>query len=172
VRDQYKIYNQRNENETAADYETRINNALFAMTDSELARYWNEMVSLSHLGGTKGYDYIDIKKFDTGGYTGEWGPEGRLAMLHEKELVLNAADTQNLLHIMEIMDQIIKNIDLSASAAASSRIHSPGITSANNTLQQQVTIHAEFPEATDRHEIEAAFDSLINRASQLANRNR
>jgi hypothetical protein len=114
----------------------------------------------------------DWAAFASGGYTGEWGPEGRLAMLHEKELVLNAADTQNLLHIMEIMDQIIKNIDLSASAAASSRIHSPGITSANNTLQQQVTIHAEFPEATDRHEIEAAFDSLINRASQLANRNR
>jgi chromosome segregation ATPase len=27
---------------------------------------------------------------DTGGYTGEWGPEGKLAVLHEKEIVLNA----------------------------------------------------------------------------------
>ena len=27
--------------------------------------------------------------YDTGGYTGAFGPEGRLAMLHEKELVLN-----------------------------------------------------------------------------------
>jgi hypothetical protein len=26
----------------------------------------------------------------TGGYTGEWGPEGKLAILHEKEIVLNA----------------------------------------------------------------------------------
>lgn len=110
--------------------------------------------------------------FDTGGYTGAWGPEGKLAVLHEKEIVLNATDTQNLLRIMEIMDQVIKNIDISASAAASSRLYSPGITSSNSTLQQQVTIHAEFPEATDRHEIEAAFDSLINRASQFANRNR
>jgi hypothetical protein len=32
-------------------------------------------------------------KFDTGGYTGKWGPEGKLATLHEKELVLNKQDT-------------------------------------------------------------------------------
>jgi hypothetical protein len=31
--------------------------------------------------------------FDTGGYTGVWGPEGKMAFLHEKELVLNASDT-------------------------------------------------------------------------------
>jgi hypothetical protein len=34
---------------------------------------------------------------DTGGYTGEWGHSGKLAMLHEKELVLNANDTSNFL---------------------------------------------------------------------------
>jgi hypothetical protein len=27
--------------------------------------------------------------FDTGGYTGSWGSYGKLAMLHEKEMVLN-----------------------------------------------------------------------------------
>ena len=31
--------------------------------------------------------------FDTGGYTGQWGQEGKVAMLHEKELVLNKTDT-------------------------------------------------------------------------------
>jgi hypothetical protein len=31
-----------------------------------------------------------IYEFNTGGYTGAWGPEGRLAVLHQKELVLNA----------------------------------------------------------------------------------
>jgi hypothetical protein len=30
-----------------------------------------------------------MPSFATGGYTGEWGPEGKLAMLHEKELILN-----------------------------------------------------------------------------------
>lgn len=45
-------------------------------------------------------------KFDTGGYTGAWGPEGRLAMLHEKELVLNADDTKNILSSVEIIREI------------------------------------------------------------------
>lgn len=41
--------------------------------------------------------------FDTGGYTGEWGPEGKLATLHEKELVLNKDDTKNILEAVELM---------------------------------------------------------------------
>jgi hypothetical protein len=40
--------------------------------------------------------------FDTGGYTGEWGKEGRLALLHEKELVLNKNDTSNILDAVKI----------------------------------------------------------------------
>jgi hypothetical protein len=51
--------------------------------------------------------------FDTGGYTGEWGPEGRIAMLHQKEIVLNAHDTENFLTaigiVRDISDQIEKN---------------------------------------------------------------
>jgi hypothetical protein len=41
--------------------------------------------------------------FDTGGYTGSWGPEGRLAMLHQKEIVLNAHDTENILSIVDMV---------------------------------------------------------------------
>ena len=36
---------------------------------------------------------IKTPSYDTGGYTGKWGPEGKLATLHEKELVLNKQDT-------------------------------------------------------------------------------
>ena len=32
---------------------------------------------------------LGIAGYATGGYTGDWGPEGKLAVLHEKELVLN-----------------------------------------------------------------------------------
>ena len=32
---------------------------------------------------------LGIQTFATGGYTGGWGPEGKLAILHEKELILN-----------------------------------------------------------------------------------
>ena len=44
--------------------------------------------------------------FDTGGYTGAWGKEGKMAMLHEKELVLNKSDTKNMLDTVGIVRQL------------------------------------------------------------------
>jgi hypothetical protein len=37
-------------------------------------------------------------------------------------------------------------------------------------LEQQVHIEASFPGVQDRNEIEEAFNNLVNRASQYANR--
>jgi hypothetical protein len=54
----------------------------------------------------------DLEGFDTGGYTGSWGSYGKLAMLHEKELVLNAHDTDNFLNTMEAMERILQMLDL------------------------------------------------------------
>jgi hypothetical protein len=51
----------------------------------------------------KGTDLTHLSAYDTGGYTGAWGTEGRLAMLHQKEIVLNAKDTENLLATVEIV---------------------------------------------------------------------
>jgi len=45
-------------------------------------------------------------KFATGGYTGEWGSSGRLALLHEKELVLNKEDTANILDAVSLIRQM------------------------------------------------------------------
>jgi hypothetical protein len=53
-----------------------------------------------------------IPKYDTGGYTGAWGAEGRLAMLHQKELVLNAKDTENFLVATGILREIVNKIEL------------------------------------------------------------
>ena len=39
-----------------------------------------------------------------------------------------------------------------------------------DTLEQNVYIEASFPEATDRYEIEEAFNSLILKAAQYVNR--
>jgi hypothetical protein len=47
---------------------------------------------------------------NTGGYTGEWGNEGRLAVLHEKELVLNKKDTSNILDAVKISRNLDDNI--------------------------------------------------------------
>ena len=65
--------------------------------------------------GKRFYNNADAKQIlglDTGGYTGVWGPDGRLAMLHEKELVLNASDTSNFLKAVDVMREIVKSIDL------------------------------------------------------------
>ena len=55
---------------------------------------------------------IQVPSFDTGGYTGTFGKDGRLAMLHEKELVLNKYDTQNLLDIIKITRDMVFNDNL------------------------------------------------------------
>jgi hypothetical protein len=44
------------------------------------------------------------------------------------------------------------------------------ITDAYRDIQQNVTIHAEFPDATSAKEIEEAFKSLTLQASQYINR--
>ena len=111
--------------------------------------------------------------FDTGGYTGEWGPEGRLAMLHEKELVLNKQDTENFLSATGILREISQMLDNNALLASLGMINlrAMGVnTAADQVLQQEVTIHADFPNVTDHNEIELAIDNLINAASQHAYR--
>ena len=54
--------------------------------------------------------WIDKKKvqaFATGGYTGEF-VGGRLAMLHEKEYVLNSAQTEAWLKLVPILTDLVK----------------------------------------------------------------
>ena len=107
----------------------------------------------------------------TGGYTGSWGPEGRLAVLHEKELVLNAQDTQNFLSATNILREISQMLDRDALIASLGAINLRAMTlnsPADQVLQQEVTIHADFPNVTDHNEIEIAIDNLINAASQHA----
>lgn len=109
--------------------------------------------------------------FASGGYTGDWGPEGKLAVLHEKELVLNQGDTANLLTSISFLRDIVSVIDSQASMASMFNMSAmAGVSSNTETLEQMVTIHAEFPNATNHSEIEEAFNNLVNRASQYANR--
>ena len=111
--------------------------------------------------------------FDTGGYTGSWGPEGRMAMLHEKELVLNKQDTENFLIATGMLREISQMLDNNALVASLGAINLHAMTlnsPADQVLQQEVTIHADFPNVVDHNEIEIAIDNLINAASQYAYR--
>ena len=115
-----------------------------------------------------------LSYFDTGGYTGSWGPEGRLAMLHQKEIILNAHDTENFLTAIKIVRAIADKLDANAAIAAQGlgAYINAAITPATSgdTLQQEVHITAEFPNATNHNEIEQAFENIVNLASQYANR--
>lgn len=110
--------------------------------------------------------------YDTGGYTGAWGSEGRIAMLHQKELVLNADDTANMLASVGILRQIASVIDLNALASAGgfAQLLSAGVAGGRESLQQEVHIEAHFPNATDKNQIEDAFKDIVNLAAQYANR--
>jgi hypothetical protein len=121
-----------------------------------------------------GFDY-GLKTFATGGYTGGWTDggiqNGKLAVLHQKELVLNEDDTENFLAAIRVVRQISDTIGQRAiSQGFLSGMTSPYYNSEGSMLEQQVTIHAEFPNAVNHNEIEEAFDNLINRASQYAGR--
>lgn len=117
-------------------------------------------------------------KYASGGYTGEWigGSQldnGKLAILHQKELVLNEDDTKNMLKTVSLVREISQILDLQAGVASLSTGISPAsIWDNTQTLEQMVTIHAEFPNAVNHTEIEEAFDTLVNRASQYAGRSR
>ena len=119
------------------------------------------------------YKDYNFQQFNTGGYTGSWGPEGRLAMLHQKEIVLNANDTENLLTAVSMIREI--SAQLENNALAMRYLNNIGdittmLNHSGDTLQQEVHITAEFPNATNHNEIEEAFGNLVNLASQYANR--
>ena len=113
---------------------------------SELKKYW-------------------YSAFDTGGYTGSWGNNGRLGILHEKELVLNREDTENLLSAIDVTRRMSGLLNALNSSGAIAQL---GSSSAGAVLGQDVRITAEFPNVTNHLEIEEAFNNLINRASQYA----
>ena len=138
-----------------------------AAADGTLAQYVNE----DFTKWTKEDWERHGVQYDTGGYTGSWGPEGKIAVLHEKELVLNQEDTSNLLKTIDFIREIMNTIDSQAMMASLFTLSATsGVASNNEVLEQNVTIQAEFPNATDHNEIEEAFRNLVNTASQYANR--
>lgn len=117
-------------------------------------------------------------RFDTGGYTGNWTDsaadkkDGKLAILHEKELVLNAEDTKNILAAVDTVRSISDSLRGQALETANSYTSdldttAPIVTQPiTQSVQQDVHIDATFPNVTDHNEIELAMNNLMNTASQ------
>lgn len=123
-----------------------------------------------------------IMKYATGGYTGDWGSDGRLAVLHQKELVLNQEDTKNMLaavqSIRELAPSMIAEMRarISGAATASQSLFGSrysGMRSAFDRkateLAQSVQINADFPGVRDAIEIKEALESLVQTSAQRIN---
>lgn len=126
-------------------------------------------------GENSGTEIPDIQTptgFDTGGYTGAWGSMGKLAILHEKELVLNANDTRNFLQTMNYMRELTNALDARAAFASTGlgEMNSLAVGEHMQQLEQEVHISANFPNVVNHLEIEEAFNNLVNMASQYVNR--
>lgn len=127
------------------------------------------------LGAAGGYV---AGRFDTGGYTGDWTDsaadkkDGKLAILHEKELVLNAEDTKNILAAVDTVRSISDSLRGQALETANSYTSdldtaTPIVTQPiTQSVQQDVHIDATFPNVTNHNEIELAMNNLMNTASQ------
>lgn len=109
-------------------------------------------------------------QYDTGGYTGSWGNEGRWALLHEKELVLNKNDTSNLLTTITLLHDLMARLDQASAWSALRELTPASAAATTEILEQNVHIEASFPNAVDHNEIEQAFENIVNLASQYANR--
>jgi TP901 family phage tail tape measure protein len=111
-----------------------------------------------------GWDYIrpgEIVRYDTGGYTGNFDG-GKLAMLHEKELVLNKMDTENILKAVSMLRPSADMSGLNRQITPLSRTGTDG--------GQNVVINASFPGVSSSEEIQRAFKSMSTRALQYAYR--
>lgn len=104
----------------------------------------------------------DLVGYDTGGYTGSWlGNEGKLALLHKKELILNPDDTKNFLQAIEKSNEIAKrNLG---------RYNINNNTETNNPVNYN-TFDISFPNATNSNEIQKAIESLPMTAMQYLGR--
>lgn len=134
----------------------------------------------------------EIRSFKSGGYTGRWlngsqEANGRLALLHQKELVLNEDDTSNLLdtikelrhglnfdNLTEAMSSQMKTVQQSSLRTQNQIVDqlSHIINTIDNLssaiVEQQVSINARFEDARSSQDIMNAIDQLTNRASQMA----
>lgn len=129
-----------------------------------------------HLGWIKPNQIIGYR---TGGYTGNWSDgnsqadNGKLAYLHQKELVLNEHDTENMLKIIQAVRAITTDLKAGIMEGLSSNFNA-GIayTQSPQDIQQQVQIDANFPNVTSSNEIENAILGLIDQTPQYVMRTR
>ena len=135
-----------------------------------------EILNKPYTSATVNRELDKLLGLDTGGYTGDWGStSGKLAVLHEKELVLNESDTSNMLDMIKITRQVVNMANKFIpyqSKILNNNTNNNSIFNNDNSIQQSVIVNAEFPNATSESEIRNALLSIATDASQYVNRKR
>jgi TP901 family phage tail tape measure protein len=125
------------------------------------------------------YSSYSLIGYDTGGYTGTWGDKtfddknGKLAVLHQKELILNATDTENILATVSAVRDLVAGLKAQALNGLSTAFAIGGVATKETAqdVNQNVHITAEFPNVSSSSEIENALLNLNERAIQYAFKN-
>ena len=116
-----------------------------------------------------------LDAMDTGGYTGEWHEstplwkDGKVAMLHQKELVLNATDTENILAAVNTVREMANAAKMSVGSMPEFKL-SGTIKANKETIQQRVEISATFPNVSSITDIEQALLNISDQAYIYANK--
>lgn len=137
--------------------------------------YWDRRNTLGNQT-TGGGGINRLERYATGGLADFTGPAWLDGSKSKPELVLNSKDTENLLTAVKgvraldsttlgILNKYISNASLAMSVGLGN-ISAGSVYGGSDTLQQNVHIVAEFPNATNSAEIQDAFDNIINRATQ------
>lgn len=125
------------------------------------------------------YSSYNLIGYDTGGYTGTWNDNtfddknGKLAVLHQKELILNATDTQNILATVSAVRDLVAGLKTQTLSGLSMLSSIGGMTTRETAqdVNQNIHITAEFPNVSSSSEIEDALLNLNERAIQYAFKN-
>jgi len=92
-----------------------------------------------------------MARFSSGGYTGDWETDdGRLAVLHQKELVLNESDTKNFLNSVKILRELADNAHFGAALRLSELSGYNNILAEKEAIEQNVQITATFPNVNSK----------------------
>lgn len=126
--------------------------------------------------GNSTNNLIERIAFATGGLADFTGPAWMDGSKSRPEMVLNPEDTKNILTAVQgvraldastlnTLNKYIANASLAMSFGLGN-ISASSVYGVTDTIQQEVHITAEFPNATNSAEIQDAFDNIINRATQ------
>lgn len=128
--------------------------------------------------GSMKYSSYNLIGYDTGGYTGnDWTASekanGKIGLLHEKELVLNKADTENILNAVDMVRSMValgRNGNYNDIIRQSNNVVDMAsvVQPLDNMGQTLYQVECTFPNATNVDEIQRAILTLPDIAPQYA----